>query len=380
MLRYETERSTSVRDQLVESRPSTIGPSTAASASPWRAALAAVSLVSVLGSLAVASLTGPSAKVLLMVSLAVPAFALSLSRARRPAQHSVLVVGGADLRNSVEAVASPMGRKVLHVKSPPDSGLQDVADLREVVVEVAASNGHSALPSGLKLGPYRLLFVQQGNRLPNLFGSPLALPARAFKRSVDLVLGSVALLLASPIILISIVAIRLESHGRAFFRQERVGIDGRIFRVLKLRTMIEGNDDSEHRAYTEALLRGRGLAHGGVFKLADDPRRTRVGQILRRTSIDELPQLWNVLRGEMSLVGPRPSLVREVELYTIKEWARLGVKPGVTGLWQVRGRSLLNFQEMVALDTEYCESWSPWLDLKILLLTPMAVLTGRGAV
>jgi lipopolysaccharide/colanic/teichoic acid biosynthesis glycosyltransferase len=149
--------------------------------------------------------------------------------------------------------------------------------------------------------------------------------------------------------------------------------------MAKFRTMTADNDPATHRQYYCALIRGEVAANNGTFKLARDPRITRVGRVLRRYSLDELPQLINVLRGEMSLVGPRPPISYEVELYGERDRLRLSVTPGLTGLWQVSGRNQLNFQQMVDLDIEYVESWSFWLDLVILARTPLVVITGRGA-
>lgn len=203
--------------------------------------------------------------------------------------------------------------------------------------------------------------------------------ARAFKRGLDVVVSLTALVLALPVLIIAAVAIKLDSPGPVFFRQERIGALGRRFRIYKLRTMVVGNDDSLHRAYVAALIRGTAPKHDGMFKLVRDPRITRVGRVLRRLSIDEVPQLWNVVRGEMSLVGPRPALPAEVVLYDERALQRLAAKPGVTGLPQVSGRCELTFAEIVELDLEYLNRWSPWLELQILLRTPLAIVSKRGA-
>jgi lipopolysaccharide/colanic/teichoic acid biosynthesis glycosyltransferase len=173
-----------------------------------------------------------------------------------------------------------------------------------------------------------------------------------------------------------------------FFRQQRVGQHGKAFTFLKFRSMYAGNDPNVHREYVTQLIAGQAQRHpansngngAGVYKLTSDSRITSVGAFLRRTSLDELPQLLNVLRGEMSLVGPRPAIPYEVAAY--QTWHRrrvLEVKPGITGLWQVNGRSRIKFDEMVRLDLRYAKTWSPWLDVKILLRTPRAVLVGEGA-
>jgi lipopolysaccharide/colanic/teichoic acid biosynthesis glycosyltransferase len=203
--------------------------------------------------------------------------------------------------------------------------------------------------------------------------------ARLTKRAFDLMLASALGIVTAPILVIAVIAIRLDSSGPAIFRQVRVGAGMRRFTMLKLRTMLDDNDDSIHVAYVEALIAGEAQPIDGAFKLKGDPRITRVGRILRRWSIDELPQLWNVMSGEMSLVGPRPPLPREAALYDERTLRRLQMKPGLTGLWQVSGRCELSFEAMVDLDLEYQEAWSPWLDVKIVLRTPGAIASRRGA-
>ncbi len=211
---------------------------------------------------------------------------------------------------------------------------------------------------------------------------PVRRPAwqRRAKRAVDLVVAPVVLALTAPIVAVAAAAIRLETPGPVVFRQRRIGAGGRPFVVFKLRTMYDGNDDRHHRDYVAALLDGRAERRGGLFKLADDHRITAVGRILRSCSIDEIPQLVNVLRGEMSLVGPRPALPSEIELYDDRQRGRLEGVPGITGLWQVSGRAELGYAEMIELDLRYLEQWSFWSDLAILARTPLAVLSRRGAV
>ena len=193
------------------------------------------------------------------------------------------------------------------------------------------------------------------------------------KRALDVVIASVALLLMLPLSLLLIIAIRLESAGPFLLPQHRIGRDRRPFRMFKFRSMFR--DAEQQRAALEHLNE----AEGPLFKIRDDPRVTKVGKIMRRFSLDELPQLWNVLRGDMSLVGPRAPLAGEVEQYDAWQTRRLAVTPGLTGLWQVSGRSELSFDEMVMLDFYYIENWSIGLDVKILLRTIPAVLTGHGA-
>jgi exopolysaccharide biosynthesis polyprenyl glycosylphosphotransferase len=197
--------------------------------------------------------------------------------------------------------------------------------------------------------------------------------ARFVKRALDIGLGSLLLLLSLPILAVCAVAIRIDSPGPVFFRQPRVGLRGRQFTMWKLRTMCEDAED------LRLLLDDRNEAEGITFKIQLDPRVTRVGRVLRRTSLDEVPQLINVLAGHMSLVGPRPPLPSEVSLYSDHIGRRLLVKPGMTGLWQVRGRSDLTFEDYVRYDLMYVQNWSLALDLYILLKTIPAVALGRGA-
>lgn len=199
------------------------------------------------------------------------------------------------------------------------------------------------------------------------------------KRLVDLTLATVALLAALPLMAAAAVAVR--ATGRpVLFRQTRIGRGGRQFTLLKLRTMHAGTDDDIHRTYVTHLLDGAApQQQDGMYKLSRDPRVTRVGAFLRRTSIDELPQLLNVLRGEMSLVGPRPALPYEVELYDERQRTRLDVKPGITGLWQISGRSELTMREALELDVVYAQEQSMLLDLRILIRTVPVVLSMRGA-
>jgi exopolysaccharide biosynthesis polyprenyl glycosylphosphotransferase len=206
------------------------------------------------------------------------------------------------------------------------------------------------------------------------------------KRFVDIVGSLLGLTLSAPLFLLSAVAIKLTSRGPVFFRQERVGQHGKPFVFLKFRSMLVDNDPSVHKEYVRELIAGRaerqssnGPAHG-VYKITSDPRVTGIGMFMRKTSLDELPQLLNVLKGEMSLVGPRPAIRYEVQAYDIWHRCRLlEAKPGITGLWQVNGRSRVKFDDMVRLDIRYARTWSLWLDLKILLQTPRAVLLGEGA-
>jgi lipopolysaccharide/colanic/teichoic acid biosynthesis glycosyltransferase len=199
------------------------------------------------------------------------------------------------------------------------------------------------------------------------------------KRLFDITVALALLVALLPMLLLVALLVRISSPGPVIFKQQRLGRHGRVFWFYKFRTMVQNNDPSEHQAYCAALIRGEAQPIGGSYKLADDARVTPIGAILRRYSLDEFPQLFNVLFGHMSLVGPRPPLAYESELYGPREWQRLDVTPGLTGLWQVSGRSALSFQEMIDLDLRYIESWSLWLDLEILARTPKVVITGRGA-
>ena len=196
---------------------------------------------------------------------------------------------------------------------------------------------------------------------------------RAWKRTMDVAISASTVALLLPFMALIALLIRLESPGPVIFTQDRVGKNGRIFRVLKFRTMVAGAHAHEAKMTADCSGDPR------FVKIDCDPRVTRLGRILRKTSVDELPQLWNVLRGEMSLVGPRPSQPSEVEHYEPDQFTRLLVKPGVTGMWQVSGRSDLCFEDAVKLDSAYVLEWSPLLDLKILLKTVAVVLQCRGA-
>ena len=208
---------------------------------------------------------------------------------------------------------------------------------------------------------------------------------RGMKRMMDIVGSLSALILLAPVFLIAAAAIKMTSEGPVFFRQRRMGQHGKSFVFLKFRSMYVNNDAGVHREYVKQLIAGKAAknsdANGeGVYKLTKDSRITTVGAFLRKTSLDEIPQFFNVLRGEMSLVGPRPPVPYEVEAYDI--WHRrrlLEAKPGITGLWQVCGRSRVKFDDMVRLDLHYARTWSPWMDIKILARTPGAVVLGEGA-
>lgn len=200
--------------------------------------------------------------------------------------------------------------------------------------------------------------------------TPLLLRVR---RAVDILFASSALVLLSPLCLLVAAAIRLTSPGPVIFRQLRAGLHGRHFWMLKFRSMVV---DAEAR---KAHLAAFNEMDGPAFKMSKDPRVTTVGRFLRKTSLDELPQLWNILRGEMSVVGPRPVIVEEAARYEPWQRRRLSMPPGMTCLWQISGRNELPFEEWMRLDLQYVDNWSLWLDLKIACKTIPAVLLGRGA-
>ena len=220
------------------------------------------------------------------------------------------------------------------------------------------------------------------------------------KRLLDIAVAGVLLFLIAPLMLIVTIAIKLDSEGSAVFTQERVGTRVRIrngkktwelrpFLVYKFRTMRQDSNSEIHKAFVTALIQNDAEKMTAIqngkeqkdlkFKIADDPRVTRVGKFLRKTSLDELPQFWNVLKGDMSLVGPRPPLAYEVDLYKSEHFRRLETVPGLTGVWQVSARSSVDFDGMVALDVWYIENQSLWQDLKIIFQTPIAMFMGKGA-
>jgi lipopolysaccharide/colanic/teichoic acid biosynthesis glycosyltransferase len=208
------------------------------------------------------------------------------------------------------------------------------------------------------------------------------------KRVIDVLGSSCALVLLSPLLIVIALSIKISSKGPILFKQKRIGQFGKPFTFLKFKSMYINSDSTLHRDYVLRLITGEGDSgsrkgeNGGerIFKIRDDPRITPLGKFLRKSSLDELPQLFNVLCGEMSLVGPRPPIPYECDHYDIWHLRRLlEAKPGITGLWQIKGRSRTTFDEMVRLDLKYAEEWSLWLDIGILLQTPWAVFSGIGA-
>ncbi len=268
-----------------------------------------------------------------------------------------------DVRAGAAALNSAVRREVARALAP------DQASRCSIRCEIYPARNATATPAVLDASSRRQ--------------SPRRLVQVAAKRTLDIA-GSTAFLLAfGPVFLCVAAAVKLTSKGPVFFHQQRVGEAGRPFTMFKFRTMQVNADHRIHQDYVEKFIQSNQAATSGgdtVFKLVNDPRVTAVGDFLRRSSLDELPQFWNVLRGDMSLVGPRPPLPYEVAKY--KHWHRrrvLEAKPGITGLWQVTGRSRTTFDEMVRLDLRYARNNSVWTDLNILLSTPKAVLSGKGA-
>jgi lipopolysaccharide/colanic/teichoic acid biosynthesis glycosyltransferase len=198
------------------------------------------------------------------------------------------------------------------------------------------------------------------------------------KPALDYILTILGLLVISPLLLATAIAIKIDSPGPVIYKQKRVGLNGKIFEMYKFRSMVNNADDALHIAHIKAYAEGKLDATQGV-KLQDDPRITHVGKFIRSFSIDELPQLLNVLKGDMSLVGPRPVPIYETEKYNLWQSERLQVLPGITGLWQTSGRSVVSFEEQLRLDIRYVRNQSLWLDFGLLLYTIPAVISKRGA-
>ena len=199
--------------------------------------------------------------------------------------------------------------------------------------------------------------------------------ARAFKRTVDIVGSMVGIILFSPFMILTAIAIKIDSPGQVIFKQKRVGMNGRTFDMYKFRSMCV---DAEEKK--KELMKQNEMGGDFMFKMKDDPRITKVGKFIRKTSIDELPQFFNVLFGDMSLVGTRPPTIDEVEQYERRHWRRISIKPGITGMWQVSGRSTItDFEEIVELDTKYIDCWDVFIDFRIMLQTVLQVFTGDGA-
>jgi lipopolysaccharide/colanic/teichoic acid biosynthesis glycosyltransferase len=246
------------------------------------------------------------------------------------------------------------------------------------VVDAALAGGCQLLsvPREVELaGVHPNTVWRRGQALVQLTAPSLHGPQLIAKRAVDLVGATIGLILATPLLAVLAVLIKLGSRGPVFFTQERVGRGSRLFKIIKLRTMVDGAEAKRDQLLSQSVYRDPRL-----FKVPSDPRMTRLGRWLRRTSLDELPQLVNVLRGEMSLVGPRPPLPSEVVLYEAHHYARFDVKPGITGPWQVAGRNqITDFERVIALETRYIREWSLLSDLGILLRTVRVVAQMRGA-
>ena len=300
-------------------------------------------------------------------------------------------VGAVTLREDASAALREPGLAV-----PLLGGLCDIGELTrragadEVIVALDEGE-HAAFPGiadvlakcGVRYRVVASLFEQtyQSAKLAGLEGLPVVemtgeqadADRRYVKRIVDIVVSWLVVVLLLPLELLIVAAIKLTSRGPVLFGQLRLGENGEPFTMYKFRTMT----DHAEQELGELLQQNEAVGH--MFKIRDDPRVTAVGRVLRRFSMDELPQFWNVLRGEMSVVGPRPPLPREVDQYDIRHLTRLRAKPGITGLWQISGRSDLGFEDMVMLDCRYVDNWSLWLDLSIIAKTVFVVLGGKGA-
>jgi exopolysaccharide biosynthesis polyprenyl glycosylphosphotransferase len=276
-------------------------------------------------------------------------------------------IGAGDDKTVVQAVSSKMTRGLYDSLS-----IQEINDLK-ISFHVYPEDWDETGPAKASL---QLVMAQELKRSDVYLG---------LKRMMDIVSSIAALVVFLPLFLVIILAIKLTSSGPVLFRQVRLGQNGRKFTFLKFRSMYVNTDHAIHEAYMQQFIAGtpgteQSAGAQQVYKLTADPRITPVGRFLRKTSLDELPQFFNVLKGDMSLVGPRPPVLYEYKRYHL--WHRqrlLAVKPGITGLWQVYGRSRVKFDEMVRLDIRYARSCSLWLDIKILMQTPRAVLSGDGA-
>ncbi len=287
-----------------------------------------------------------------------------------------------DLKSLPEAIRDSGANEVI-IADPSVNGDQ----LFDVMMRCGRRRGveFRIAPSLFNFLP-RKTEIDQIGALPmiRLFREPLSGASRLLKRAFDISIAFLALMILLPLWLLIALLIKLDSRGPVIYKQERVGMDGRIFLFYKFRTMRADADDRQHREYQRTFIAGREEANVGdderpAYKLRTDARVTRLGRLLRRLSLDEIPQLLNVLRGDMSVVGPRPPIPYEVENYELWHRKRLDMKPGMTGLWQVSGRNRLPFEEMVRLDLFYIENWSLLLDLKIILRTLPVMLRGDDA-
>jgi len=265
------------------------------------------------------------------------------------------------------ALAGFVDEVILPGRCEPELVERVIAEARRIGLTV------KVVPDLFGLDPRILTFERLGD-LPvlSLVGLPASRGKAIVKRTMDVMISALALLTGLPLFALIAILISATSRGPVLYSGWRVGQKGRHFLYHKLRTMVAGADAAR------ASLRARNERHGPIFKIANDPRITRFGRWLRRYSLDELPQFWNVLRGEMSLVGPRPHPLDDFDRYDAEHLCRLAVKPGVTGLWQVTARNDPSFQRSMSLDMEYIEHWSLWLDLRILCRTLIAVIHGSG--
>jgi lipopolysaccharide/colanic/teichoic acid biosynthesis glycosyltransferase len=266
---------------------------------------------------------------------------------------------------TLESIVVPRLMAVLSVHVPKEQSARIRIALHPFPEEDGGGNGH---------GPNPTFYPEDEDHVSGRKSFQL------LKRIIDVTGSLAALILLAPLFLIIAAVIKLTSEGPVFFQQPRIGQFGRKFTFLKFRSMFTNNDPAIHREYIRNLIDKKVADSGGTFKIKNDPRVTPIGRFLRKSSLDELPQFVNVLRGEMSLVGPRPPIPYEFESYSL--WHRrriLQARPGITGEWQVHGRSRTTFDEMVRMDLRYIENPSIWTDLKLLLKTPLAVITGNGA-
>ena len=342
---------------------------------------------------------GPRPRRVLVVGTGPDARAIAELLIERGTRHGLHVVGF--LTEVGDAATKLLGRPVLgDISSARD--LVRHNEIQEIVVALPAQGRRTVaslfravqdLPVQVRLVPDALdravarsaLEELAGVELLSLGRSPLRALDRAAKRVVDVVGAAVGLVVFAPVMAVIAILVKRDSPGPVLFRQTRVGRNGQLFTFYKFRSMVDGADEVVHREYYRGLIHEHSERHSlhsqqaVSVKMVNDGRITRLGCVLRKSSLDELPQFLNVLKGEMSLVGPRPPIPYEVEEYSGWHKRRLEATPGMTGLWQVRGRNRVGFDEMVEMDIEYIERRSLWLDLEILLLTPYAVISGKGA-
>jgi exopolysaccharide biosynthesis polyprenyl glycosylphosphotransferase len=280
---------------------------------------------------------------------------------------------GRPLLGSIDALED-----VLHSRIVDEVAICLPFSMEDLVEQTARLCGQEGKAVRIPIAPIERVLTMgrleaiDGLGVYSLVSGPDRLLSLMVKRALDLAVATVLLVVLSPVLAVLGLVVKFDSPGPVFFRQERVGLNGRLFRVIKFRTMCDHAEDQRDD------LIARNEIHGSAFKIQDDPRITRTGKWLRRTSLDELPQLANVLRGQMSLVGPRPPLPGEVADYDIWHRRRLSMKPGMTGLWQVGNRQDHEFDHWVEKDLEYIDTWSLWLDFKIMARTVPAVLSGTG--